>query len=542
MLNLKQEQKLQQKLSPQQIQYIKLLQLNTLDLEQRIKEEMESNPLLEEGLSEEERAEEESLSDTEEGPDDEERLEDERERELDAEAESEVEIDDEDEFDWDDLLNASDDLHGYKANVEGGGRSEDDERERPMRAESTIAEDLRDQLTFSGLSEEDELIADQIIGSIDKDGYLRRPLESIVDDVLFNEGIELEESDVEAVLKEIQQLDPTGIAARDLRECLLLQLEQLPDDTTGRAVAAEMLREHYEAFTMKHFGKLKKRLDVDDTELKAAFDLIKERLDPKPGEGSFSAQENYITPDFTVRYVDGEFVILLNGRNAPKLHISKQYRKMLEELSAEQKKQKRAAGQQNGESSAGGADDQQKPGRPPGGDDGVDEETRDFLKDKFDSARWFINSINQRRHTMTMVMDAIVQEQEDFFRHGPGHLKPMILKDIAEIIEMDISTVSRVVNGKYVQTEWGVYELKYFFSEGLETESGEEVSNKEVKAILQQVVDEEDKTNPLSDSKLADALSERGFKIARRTVSKYRKQLSIPVARLRKQIVVEEEE
>ena len=541
MLNLKQEQKLQQKLSPQQIQYIKLLQLNTLDLEQRIKEEMESNPLLEEGLSEEERAEEESLSDTEEDLDDEERLEDERERELDAEAESEVEIDDEDEFDWDDLLNASDDLHGYKANVEGGGRSEDDERERPMRAESTIAEDLRDQLTFSGLSEEDELIADQIIGSIDKDGYLRRPLESIVDDVLFNEGIELEESDVEAVLKEIQQLDPTGIAARDLRECLLLQLEQLPDDTTGRAVAAEMLREHYEAFTMKHFGKLKKRLDVDDTELKAAFDLIKERLDPKPGEGSFSAQENYITPDFTVRYVDGEFVILLNGRNAPKLHISKQYRKMLEELSAEQKKQKQAAGQQNGESSAGGADDRQKPGRPPGGDDGVDEETRDSLKDKFDSARWFINSINQRRHTMTMVMDAIVQEQEDFFRHGPGHLKPMILKDIAEIIEMDISTVSRVVNGKYVQTEWGVYELKYFFSEGLETESGEEVSNKEVKAILQQVVDEEDKTNPLSDSKLADALSERGFKIARRTVSKYRKQLSIPVARLRKQIVVEEE-
>jgi RNA polymerase sigma-54 factor len=542
MLDLKQEQKLQQKLSPQQIQYIKLLQLNTLDLEQRIKDEMESNPLLEEGLSEEERAEEESLSDTEEDLDDEERLEDERERELDAEAESEVEIDDEDEFDWDDLLNASDDLHGYKANVEGGGRSEDDERERPMRAESTIAEDLRDQLTFSGLSEEDELIADQIIGSIDEDGYLRRPLESIVDDVLFNEGIELEESDVEAVLKEIQQLDPTGIAARDLRECLLLQLEQLPDDTTGRAVAAEMLREHYEAFTMKHFGKLKKRLDVDDTELKAAFDLIKERLDPKPGEGSFSAQENYITPDFTVRYVDGEFVILLNGRNAPKLHISKQYRKMLEELSAEQKKQKQAAGQQNGESSAGGADDQQKPGRPPGGDDGVDEETRDFLKDKFDSARWFINSINQRRHTMTMVMDAIVQEQEDFFRHGPGHLKPMILKDIAEIIEMDISTVSRVVNGKYVQTEWGVYELKYFFSEGLETESGEEVSNKEVKAILQQVVDEEDKTNPLSDSKLADALSERGFKIARRTVSKYRKQLSIPVARLRKQIVVEEEE
>ncbi|PSQ80369.1 MAG: hypothetical protein BRD46_04360, partial [Bacteroidetes bacterium QS_8_68_15] len=250
---------------------------------------------------------------------------------------------------------------------------------------------------------------------------------------------------------------------------------------------------------------------------------------------------NYITPDFTVRWVDGEFVILLNGRNAPKLHISKQYRKMLEKLSAEQKRRKQGAKGENG-AAASDEDTPDVAGASSGSANGadVDDETRDFLKDKFDSARWFINSINQRRHTMTMVMDAIVQEQEDFFKKGPGNLRPMILKDIAEIIEMDISTVSRVVNGKYVQTEWGVYELKYFFSEGLETESGEEVSNKEVKAILQQIVDEEDKTNPLSDSKLADTLSDRGFKIARRTVSKYRKQLSIPVARLRKQIVVEE--
>jgi RNA polymerase sigma-54 factor len=553
MLNLKQEQKLKQKLSPQQIQYIKLLQLNTLDLEQRIKDEMEANPLLEEGLTEEEREEEEGLTE-------EERLEDEREHELDAETESEVEIDEDEEFDWEDLLNSSEDLYGYKANVDGGGGGEDDDREKPMRATSTIAEDLRDQLTFSNLSEEDELIADQIIGSIDEDGYLRRPIESIIDDVLFNHGTELDEDDVERVLRQIQQLDPIGIAARDLQECLLLQLEHLPEDTTGRGVAMEMLREHYEAFTMKHFGKLAKRLSVSDAELKEAFDLVKERLDPKPGEGSFTAQENYITPDFTVRWVDGEFVILLNGRNAPKLHISKQYRQMLEELSAEQKKRKKENGQSDAAPAADdtpdvagtGASSAAEPGEngasgdaPTGGgpptQEGVDEETRDFLKDKFDSARWFINSINQRRHTMTMVMDAIVQEQEAFFKQGPGNLKPMILEDIAEIIEMDISTVSRVVNGKYVQTEWGVYELKYFFSEGLETESGEEVSNKEVKAILQQIVDDEDKTSPLSDSKLADRLSERGFKIARRTVSKYRKQLSIPVARLRKQIVVEEE-
>jgi RNA polymerase sigma-54 factor len=272
---------------------------------------------------------------------------------------------------------------------------------------------------------------------------------------------------------------------------------------------------------MKHFGKLKKRLDVDDRELKEAFDLIQQRLDPKPGEGEFSEQTNYITPDFTVRYVDNDFVITLNGRNAPNLHISKHYRKMLEKLRAQKKKEKEQRAKKKKE---------------------VDDETKKFLKSKFDSARWFINSINQRRHTMMLVMDAIVQLQEDFFKHGEGHLKPMILQDVAEIIDMDISTVSRVVNGKYVQSEFGVYELKYFFSEGLETVDGEEVSNKEVKAILQDIVDNEDKTKPLSDQKLADKLEERGFKIARRTVSKYRKQLSIPVARLRKEIVLEAEE
>jgi RNA polymerase sigma-54 factor len=254
---------------------------------------------------------------------------------------------------------------------------------------------------------------------------------------------------------------------------------------------------------------------VDDRELKAAFDLIRQRLDPKPGEGTFSEETNYITPDFTVRYVDGEFVITLNGQNAPDLHISSHYRRMLEKLKAQKE-----------------SDEE--------GD--IDEETRQFLKDKFDSAKWFIDSISQRRHTMSLVMDAIVQLQKDFFRHGEGHLKPMILKDVAEIIDMDISTVSRVVNGKYVQTEWGVYELKYFFSEGLETTDEEEVSNKEVKAELQRIVDAEDKTDPMSDQELADALEEKGFKIARRTVSKYRKQLSIPVARLRKEIVLEDDE
>ena len=497
MLELHQKQELKQKLSPQQIQYIKLLQLNTLDLEQRIKEELEENPVIEEGLSEEDQAAEDLEEATSE------------------EMENELETDDDDEFDVEDLLNNSDDLYGYKANPNYSG-GEDDDRERPMPAGQTLAERLEEQLSFLDLSETDSVIAQQIVGSIDEDGYLRRPVESIIDDILFNQGLDIDEDDVERVLKRIQTLDPAGIAARDLQECLLIQLHRMPDDIDGRETAIAMLEDHYKAFTMKHFGKLKKRLDVDDRALKTAFDLIQQRLDPKPGEGDFSEETNYITPDFTVRLVDNEFIITLNGRNAPNLHISRHYRKMLEKLRSQKKKEKAEEGD-------------------------IDKETRQFLKTKFDSARWFIQSINQRRHTMSLVMDAIVQLQEDFFRYGKGNLKPMILQDVAEIIDMDISTVSRVVNGKYVQTEWGVFELKYFFSEGLETTSGEEVSNKEVKAILQDIVDNEDKSNPMSDQKLADALEERGFKIARRTVSKYRKQLSIPVARLRKQIVLDEE-
>jgi RNA polymerase sigma-54 factor len=495
MLELKQEQELQQKLSPQQIQYIKLLQLNALDLDQRIKEELEENPLLEEGLDEEEQREEDELDATAE----------EMENELDTD-------EDDEEFDVEDLLNNTDDMYGYN----NPGYDEDEEdKDRPMPADRTLAEQLQDQISFLNLDETEQMIAEQIIGSIDEDGYLRRELDSIIDDILFNQGVEVSEEEVESVLTKVQSLDPAGIAARDLQECLLMQLYRMNTDVRGRQTAIEMLEDQYEAFTMKHFDKLKKRLDVDDRELKAAFDLIRQRLDPKPGEGEFSEETNYITPDFTVRYVDGEFVITLNGRNAPDLHVSKHYRKMLEKLKAEKK------------------DDSKE---------GMDEETRQFLKSKFDSARWFINSINQRRHTMSLVMDAIVQLQEDFFRYGEGHLKPMILKDVAEIIEMDISTVSRVVNGKYVQTEWGVYELKYFFSEGLETVDGEEVSNKEVKAELQRIVNEEDKTDPMSDQELADALEEKGFKIARRTVSKYRKHLGIPVARLRKEIVLDEEE
>ena len=499
MLNLQQKQSLQQKLSPQQIQYIKLLQLPTLALEQRIKAELEINPLLDEGEELEESIEEDA------------------EQEERAEAETaEAEIreeqgDREEEFDWDELLNSSDDLYGYKARVD---QSEEDDREMPMPARTSMTEHLRDQLLFLDLTEDELLIAEQIIGSIDEDGYLRRPLESIIDDIMFNYGAMLTEADVERVLKRVQQLDPVGIGARDLRECLLVQLHAMPPDTTGRDVAIRMLEDAYKAFTMKHFDQIMKKLDVDEEDLKQAYDLIQHRLNPKPGEGEFTAQQNYITPDFFVRYVDGDFIISLNGRNAPQLRISREYRKMLHQMSVEKKKGREM---RNGS---------------------FDEETKKFLKNKFESARWFINSINQRRHTMTKVMHAIVELQQDFFRYGEGHLRPMILKDVAEIIEMDISTVSRVVNGKYVQSEFGVYELKYFFSEGLTTDSGEEVSNKEVKAIIEGIIAQEDKAKPLSDQKIAKMLEKRGFNIARRTVTKYREQLGIPVARLRKEIVL----
>lgn len=509
MLNLRQQLKLQQKLSPQQIQYIKLLQLPTLALEQRIKTELESNPLLEEGfededeiIAEDDRVQEEveaaeaAEATQEEAPTPEEALDN---------------LDKEEEYDWGELLDNTDDLYGYKARVDHSA-DEEDRREMPMPARVSMAEYLREQLAFLNLNDVETLIAEQVIGSIDEDGYLRRPLESIVDDIMFNHGEMLTEDDVERVLQRIQRLDPVGIAARDLRECLLVQLYVMPEATSGRHVAIGILEKVYKAFTMKHFARIKKKLGIEDHDLKAGFDLI-QRLDPKPGEGEFSAQQNYITPDFTVRYEDDDFFITLNTRNAPQLRVSRQYRTMLEKLSAEKKHGYRAK-------------------------NGVDEETRHFLKNKFESARWFINSINQRRHTMLKVMEAIVQVQDDFFRYGEGHLRPMILKDVADIIHMDISTVSRVVNGKYVQSDFGVYELKYFFSEGLTTDSGEDVSNKEVKAIIEGIVSKEDKTKPLSDQKIAQMLEDRGFQIARRTVTKYREQLGVPVARLRKEIVL----
>ena len=331
-----------------------------------------------------------------------------------------------------------------------------------------------------------------------------------MDDILFNHGEDLDEEDVEGVLRQIQRLDPAGIAARNLRECLLVQVDMLPESIPGQQTAMRILDRAFEDFAMRRFGRVQSRIGAEAGEMKLAIDLI-QNLNPKPGEGSFTAQENYIVPDFMVRYGDAGFDIELNSGNRPALRISPQYRKMLADLTGQEKSRRSPA----------------------------DERTRQFLKAKFSAARWFIDSINQRRRTLFAVMEALVDMQRDFFRYGRGRLRPLILRDVAERTNLDISTVSRVVNGKYVQCDFGVYELKYFFSEGLETADGKYVSSREVKATLESILQTEDKSRPLSDQKIAQELQDRGFRIARRTVTKYRRQLGIPVGRMRREFVPE---
>lgn len=492
-ISQKLQQGLQQKLSPQQLQYIKLLQLPTIALEQRIKEEIEMNPVLEEQDFMEQSLESLEVDDPKE----------EKEEALESLEEHEV--------DWDDF----DDNTEYDGENYTPPRNPDIEewKDLPNPYNESLLEELENQVALLDLSKEEELIADQILGSLDEDGYFRRDLIAVADNIAFNHGIYLEEEDVDRVRKQIQLLDPIGIASTSLQDCLLVQLQESDEQLPGRSLAINIVNNAWTAFEKKHFDKLINKFDVEEEDLKEAFEAIR-HMDPRPGAVSSGLEEtqNYIEPDFEVywRGADqsengkGEFVIHLNQRNAPSLRISPEYKQMWDEIKA--KKQK------------------------------ADEQTQKFMKGKIDSANWFIESIKQRQNTLMNTMKTMVALQEDFFKFGDG-LKPMILKDVAERIGMDISTVSRVVNGKYVQTNFGVYELKYFFNEGLETESGEEVSNREVKNILQTIIDNEDKRNPLSDQALADALNEKGYKVARRTVSKYREQLNEPVARLRKQII-----
>ncbi len=497
---LGQKQSLQQKLSPQQIQYIKLLQLPTIGLEQRVKEEIELNPVLEE-------AEPEEIT---ESVDEIEREWEESEDESTGDPDP---VDQNEEIDWESFLhNTEFDGQSFGSNYSG----DEEFRDLPNPYHETLLEELEHQVSLLDLDDTEKLIADQILGSLDNDGYFRREIEAVADNISFNYGVVSDEEQVEKVRKKIQRLEPVGIASRDLRDCLLIQVEMMRRNDPVVETAKKILKDEWAAFERKHFSKLKTRLGVDDEQLKEAFNLIK-GLNPRPGAVANPDEDSrqYIEPDFEVYYVpasddeeddDGEFVIKLNQRNIPPLRISPHYKEIWDDLKKNRKKNSQES------------------------------EARSFIRNKVESAQWFIESIRQRQKTLLDTMKTIVALQEDFFKFGEG-LKPMILKDVAERVHLDISTISRVVNGKYVQTNFGVYELKYFFSEGLKMESGEEVSSQEVKNLLEELIKNEDKKNPLSDQELTKLLRDRGYQVARRTVSKYREKLNLPVARLRKQIV-----
>lgn len=478
-------QSLQQKLSPQQIQFIKLLQVPTAELESRIEEELELNPALEEGTDDHQP---------------EERTESDEDYQETSGSEEEVDITD---------YLRDDEYSSYKTQSDGGG-DDDDDREMPIPMGTSLQEQLLTQLGYLGLSEHEEAIGKQLIGSIEADGYIRRELEAIVNDLAFSQGIETTIEEVERILKKIQSFDPPGIAARNLQECLLLQLERMDNGhDIDVAVAKQILTECFDEFTKKHYQKIQKKLGTEDEEfVRDAVELIV-RLNPKPGSGSSSGmvKNQVVIPDYILTNNNGKLELALNSRNAPELRISRSYTEMFKAYDKGDKKNKKL------------------------------KEAVTFVKQKLDAAKWFIDAIKQRQQTLLKTMKAIVDFQYDFFLEGDEtKLKPMILKDIAQMINMDISTVSRVASSKYVQTDFGIYPLKYFFSEGITTDSGEEVSSREVKKIIQEIINAEDKAKPLSDDKLEKILNEKGYNIARRTVAKYREQLNIPVARLRKEL------
>ena len=505
-------QKLLQKLSPQQIQLMKLLQIPTATLDQRIKEELEANPALEES------------EDQEEVIDVDEKVEDNygSGEAKDADTEPEPEPAKEEEFELDDYLTEyiEDDPSSYKLRTDNYNL-EDEDKSIPIAVENSFHESLERQLGLLNLEDERAYnVAEQIIGSIDDDGYLRREPIAIIDDLMFSQNITTTEEEINGLLAMIQKFEPSGIGARDLQECLKIQLDSRLDDTNLDAVerkaitnALKIITSYFDQFSKKHYIKLKRQLGVNDEDLKYAIDEIL-KLNPKPASGHDGGGNrknlHYIVPDFIIVNRDGELDLTLNSRNAPDLRINDQYKDMLTSYKDNQKGKR--------------ANKQEK-------------EAVMFIKQKIDSAKWFIDAIRQRQQTMYRTMYAILQYQYDFFLSGDQKtLRPMILKDIAEITGLDISTVSRVANSKFVQTEFGTKLLKDFFSESLMTKNGEEVSTLEVKKILTDIISAENKRKPLSDEKLKNMLREKGYNIARRTVAKYREQLNVPVARLRKEL------
>ncbi|XLS29765.1 RNA polymerase factor sigma-54 [Flavobacteriaceae bacterium M23B6Z8] len=477
--------KLSQKLSPQQIQLMKLIQLPTLVFEQRLKQELEENPALESGKDESNEYEEEFSSDNEDD------YENER---IEAE-----------DINVDEYL-SDDEVPDYRLQSNNYS-ADDDEKSVPFASGTSFHQHLLNQLNTFRLDEQEREIAEFLVGSVDESGYIRRDLADITDDLAFTQNIYTEEAHVEKVLHKVQKLDPAGVCARNLQECLLLQLKRKPL-TIDIKLAIDILENSFEQFTKKHYQKLLSKYDIIDEDLRGAIHEI-EKLNPKPG-GTYSGNNRiveHIIPDFTIRIKDGELELTLNGRNAPELHISREYNNMLEGYKASADKSK------------------------------SQKEAVMFIKQKLDAAKWFIDAIKQRQQTLYVTMNAIMHYQKDFFLTGDERkLKPMILKDIADMIGMDVSTVSRVANSKYVDTPYGTKLIKDFFSESMTNQQGEEVSTHEIKKILETLINEESKKKPLTDDKLAALLKEKGYPIARRTVAKYREQLDIPVARLRKEI------
>ena len=472
-INQKQVLSLQQKLSPQQIQMIKLLELPAVQLEQRIKQEIEDNIVLEE--------EERSAEDEEQPPQ---------------------------QISFDEYLR-EDDTPSYKSRINNFSK---DDKQRPVYLTEgrSLQEYLVEQLGYRNLPERDMRLAVYLIGSIDEDGYLRRDLESVADDIAFTMGLETTAGELERLLEIIHELEPAGIGARDLRECLLLQMAQMPVNTRPRRLARKILTSYFDEFVKKHYEKLMARLQISEDDFRDAIAEIR-HLSPKPGnlyaEGGTDTTP-YIIPDFILDYQDGRFNLSLNSYNVPEVRVNRRYMEMIREMV--------------------GSDGRVRE---------KDKEAIQFVKNKIDSAKWFISAIKQRHDTLMRTMQTILDYQQEYFKDGDkSKLRPMILKDIADRTGLDVSTISRVVNSKYVQTQFGIILLKSLFSEAMQTDSGEEVSSYEIKNILQQCIDEEDKRRPLTDETLMDILNSKGYRIARRTVAKYREMLGIPVARLRKQI------
>ncbi len=487
MLKQRLQQKLLQKLSPQQIQMIKLLEIPTMQLEQRIKMEIEENPALEEG------AIEESSMDAEKQEDD---------------VSTDPMDKDKEEFTLEDYVD-EDEYPSYRLNTQN--YSKDDKREEiPFSVGLSFQDYLENQLGLRSLDERQQLLALYILGNIDDDGYLRRKLDNIVDDVAFALNIETDEPELIEILRIIQDFDPPGVGARSLQECLLLQIQAKDPELPAVALAHRILKDFFAEFTRKHYDRIIVRLNIRDEQLKDALDEIL-KLNPKPGSAYADPQNKvagHITPDFLLENNEGDLELSLNAKNVPDLKVSKTYTNML----------------QGYQFNRGNNSKSQK-------------EAFSFVKQKLDSAKWFIDAIRQRQNTLLVTMNAILNYQREYFLTGDEtKLRPMILKDIADLTGLDVSTISRVANSKYIQTNFGIYPLKFFFSEGMQTESGEEVSTREIKKILQDCLDAEDKRHPLTDDSLADILKEKGYHIARRTIAKYREQLNIPVARMRKEL------